>query len=321
MVLQPLTLFEVSRDWATWATGKNSASIFGRTWTRKPAGSEFGTQGNRYQTYGCGQLSFGEATSHRTVKFAVTRRRGKVATGLNREGISSESIMKGRKPKQESRAMEFRRELLAWKQIPEASRPSLRSLACDLGTSHQLLSFYLKNLYKWESKECWRQAREVRARANAEGRSLTQWGEQQVYAYNRAGVRATFGPMLLDAIKRLRKESERGPLCRQDIKALKIFARRFPEAQELLQKCLRDGIKKRKRFVEIVKETPRQEGETYTLWVRRIWNECGKYDTKCPTVITVELLQKYSQDGVKNQKNNLPAIPSRPAKSFGCDSA
>ena len=91
------------------------------------------------QTYGCGQLSFGEATSHRTVKFAVTRRRGKVATGLNREGISSESIMKGRKPKQESRAMEFRRELLAWKQIPEASRPSLRSLACDLGTSHQLL--------------------------------------------------------------------------------------------------------------------------------------------------------------------------------------
>jgi hypothetical protein len=198
---------------------------------------------------------------------------------------------------------------MTWKQTPESSRPSLRALASELGTSHQLLSFYLKNLYKWQSKEYWRQAREIRARANAEGRPLTQWEEQQVYAYNRAGIRATFGPMLLDVIKRMRKESERGPLCRQDIKALKIFARKFPEAQELLQKCLRDGIKKRKRFAEIVKETPRQECETDTLWVRRIWDECEKYDTKCPTVITVELLETYSQDGGKNQKNNLPVIP------------
>lgn len=121
-------------------------------------------------------------------------------------------------------------------------------------------------------------------------------------------------------IKRMREESERGPLSRHDVKALKILAPQFPEAQELLQKCLRDGLKERKRFAEIVKETPRQEGETYTLWVRRIWDRCDKYDTKCPTVITVELLQKYSQDGVKNQKNNLPVIPSGAAKSFGCDS-
>jgi predicted secreted protein len=229
--------------------------------------------------------------------------------------------MRGRKLKQESRSSEFRQRLIARKQTPAAFRPSLRALARELGTSHQLLSFYLKNLYKWQSKEYWRQAREVHARANAEGRPLTQWEEQQVYAYNRAGIRATVGPVLLDVIKRMRKESERGPLCRQDIEALKIFARQFPEAQELLQKCLRNGIKKRKRFAEIVKETPRQEGETDILWVRRIWDQCAKYDTKCPKVITEELLQKCSHGSVKNQKNNLPAILSGAAKSFGCDSA
>jgi hypothetical protein len=90
--------------------------------------------------------------------------------------------------------MEFRRTVLAWKQTMESSRPSLRALARELGTSHQLLSFYLKILHKWQSKESWRQAKEIRARANAEGRPLTQSEEQQVYAYNRAGIRATAGP-------------------------------------------------------------------------------------------------------------------------------
>jgi hypothetical protein len=225
--------------------------------------------------------------------------------------------MRGRKSKAESRATEIRAGLAEWKQLPEFSRPSLRALAGELGTSHQLLSFYLKNLHKWQGKEYWRQAKEIRARANAEGRALTQQEEQQVYAYNRAGIRATAGFMLLDVITRMRKESERGPLCRQDIKALRIFAPQFPEAQELLQKCLRDGRKKRKRFAEIVRETPRQEGETFTLWVRRIWEQCEKYDTTCPTVITDELLQRYSQGSTKNRENNLPVIPSGAAKSFG----
>ena len=199
---------------------------------------------------------------------------------------------------------------------PEFSRPSLRALACELGTSHQLLGFYLKNLHKWQSKEYWRRAKEIRAQANAEDRALTQQEEQQVYAYNRAAIRAIAAPMLRRDIKRIKEESERRPLCRQEIKALKVLARQFPEAQEVLQKCSRKAVMKRKRFAEIVMETPRQEGETPIAWVRRIWDECAKYDTKCPKVLTEELLEKYSQAGAKNQQNNLPASYAGAAKSF-----
>ena len=225
--------------------------------------------------------------------------------------------MRGRKPKQESRSAEFRQRLIAWKQTPESLRPSLRALARDLGTSHQLLTFYLKRLEKWQAKEYFRQATEIRARAHAQGRPMTQWEEQQAHAFTRAGIRAMLLPALLDTLERLKQEAKRGPLHPAQIKMAKLFARNgYPGAQELLQKCLRVGVKKRKRFAEIVKETPRQEGETYIAWVRRIWDQCSKYDTKCPTVITEELLQKCSRGSVKNQKNNLPAISHGAAKSF-----
>jgi hypothetical protein len=49
--------------------------------------------------------------------------------------------------------------------------------------------------------------------------------------------------MLLDDIKRMKRESERRPLVWQEIKALNIFARRFPEAQELLQNCSQNSVK------------------------------------------------------------------------------
>jgi hypothetical protein len=222
----------------------------------------------------------------------------------------------GRKPSHESRATEFRHRLIAWKQTPESSRPSLRELARELGTSHQLLSFYLKHLEKWQGEEYLRQAREIRARANAEGRPLTQWEEQQARAYDRAGIRAMTASMVHEDIERIKQESKRGPMSWYDIKALKIFARAFPEAQELLHKCLQNGIKKRKRFAVIVRETPRQEGETDIAWVRRIWNQCAKYDTKCPAVITTEFLEKCSQGSAKSLKNNLPPIPYDSAKSF-----
>ena len=154
--------------------------------------------------------------------------------------------MRGRRSKQESRETELRKRLIAWKRAPDSSRPSLRALARELGTSHQLLSFYLKRLDQWQAKEYWRQAREIRARAIAEDRSLNQWEEQQVHAYTRAGVRATVGPMLLDVIKRLREESERRPLVWQEIKSLKILAPGFPEAQDLLQKCSQSSVRTRK---------------------------------------------------------------------------
>jgi hypothetical protein len=216
-----------------------------------------------------------------------------------------------------SRAIEFRRKLTDWKQTPESSRPPLRALARELGTSHQLLAFYLNGLEKWQGEEYFRQAREIRARAIAEDRPLTQWEDQQARAYDRAALHFTTGYMLRYSIKRMKKDSERGPLCWHDIQSLKMLAPKFPEAQELLEKCLQNGIKKRKRFAEIVRETPRQEGEAYIGWVHRIREECAKYDTtKRPTVITEELLERYSQGGVKKRKNNLPPIASDAAKSF-----
>jgi hypothetical protein len=158
----------------------------------------------------------------------------------------------GRKPAHESRATEFRHSLTAWKRTPESSRPSLRALARELGTSHQLLTFYLKRLDRWQANEYWRQAREIRARAISEDRSLNLWEEQQVHAYIRAGVRATVGPMLLDVIKRLKEESERRPLVWQEIKSLKILAPGFSEARDLLQKCSKSSVKARKNNLPAV---------------------------------------------------------------------
>lgn len=79
----------------------------------------------------------------------------------------------GRKPAGESRAAEIRARLMAWKQTPEQGRISLRALAAELGTSHQLLSFYLQGWDKWQMKECLRKAQEAPDRAKTENQSLT----------------------------------------------------------------------------------------------------------------------------------------------------
>jgi hypothetical protein len=151
--------------------------------------------------------------------------------------------MRGRRPKQESRATEFRRALIAWKQSPESSRPSLRALAYALRTSHQLLAFYLNGLDEWQGREYLWQASNIRSIANAERRHLSQWEENQIHSLTRAGVSAIAGAMLRNSIKRMRKESEHRALCWQEIKSLTMLARRFPEAQELLQKCSHNGVK------------------------------------------------------------------------------
>jgi hypothetical protein len=123
---------------------------------------------------------------------------------------------------------------MAWKQTPESSRPSLRALARELGTSHQLLTFYLKGLGKWQGEEYLRQAREIRTRAISENRVLTAWEEQQAHSCDRAGFLTMVHSMLLDDITRMKEESESRQMCWQEIKALKLYARHFPEAQELL---------------------------------------------------------------------------------------
>ena len=225
--------------------------------------------------------------------------------------------MRGRKPKQESRSVEFRQRLIAWKQTSGSLRPSLRTLACQLGTSHQLLAHYLKGIEKWQAKEYFRKATEIRTRAHAQGRTMTQWEEQQAHDLTRAGIRAMMLPAMLDTLRQLKEDAERGPLHPAQIKMARMFARyRYPGAQEVLQKCLQVGPKEKKRFADIVKETPRQGGEASVAWVRRIWDQCSKYDTKCPRVITDELLEKCSRGKRENHENNLPPISEGAAKSF-----
>jgi len=91
--------------------------------------------------------------------------------------------------------MELRQKLLAWKQIPESVQPSLRELARDLGTSHQLLEHYLGGLEKWQHKERHRIARaemdEIRARTKAENRPMTPWEEQRFRALEGTATRSS----------------------------------------------------------------------------------------------------------------------------------
>ena len=159
----------------------------------------------------------------------------------------NERSLGGRKPERESRATEFRRTLIDWKRTPESSRLPLRALARELGTSHQLLTFYLKSFEKWQIKEHWRQAHEIRTRAIAEGRALTECEEHKAHAHTRAAVRAIVGPALRRQIEHMKEESERGPLCSRQIKLLKILSREFPEARELLENCSQDSGKDQKR--------------------------------------------------------------------------
>lgn len=84
------------------------------------------------------------------------------------ENRLSWTSMRGRKPKQESREAELRPRLVEWKRTPEHLRPSLRALARELGTSHQLLIHYLSTL------EQWRREKDLeRFRANAKAKNLT----------------------------------------------------------------------------------------------------------------------------------------------------
>jgi len=107
-------------------------------------------------------------------------------------------------------------------------RPSLRALAREIGTSHQLLKHYLDGLEEWQYEERHRreekQAEEIRARAKAENRPMTM----------RECVAAILTPALLDMIESIRRDAKRGPLKSHQIEELKLFAKQFPEAQQVL---------------------------------------------------------------------------------------
>lgn len=150
--------------------------------------------------------------------------------------------MRGRKPKRESRAAEIRQRLVIWKQMPESMRPSLRALARELCVSHELLRYYLDGLQRWVQEERYREAKrkieEIRARANAENRPMTQWEEEQADRWHRTELRSMIAGGLFKQIEKIRKDASRlGYLDQWQVKTLKMFVPHgFPGAQDLLQR-------------------------------------------------------------------------------------
>jgi hypothetical protein len=157
--------------------------------------------------------------------------------------------VRGRKPTQESRSAEFRQRLIAWKQSPESSRPSLRALARELTTSHQLLGHYLAGLEKWHYRESCRKATQesdqILAGAYLDDRPLTEWEKQRVHHCTMASLRAQAASDFLNKIEQIKRDAKRGPLHPEQIKMLQLFARAgFPEALKLLQQCSPSGTKR-----------------------------------------------------------------------------
>jgi hypothetical protein len=218
--------------------------------------------------------------------------------------------------------MEIREKLVGWKQAPASSRPSLRALAREQGTSHELLRHYLAGLEKWKYKEVSRKAESaaerIRTHAKSENRNLTAWEQGQVRAADLRSIRALAASALIDSFEEIKRAATRGPLHWANFKMLQIFAKQgFPEgARELLEKCAKDGPRKRKSFATVVRDTPRHAGESYGTWVRRIWDECQVYGTDCPTVVTEEILERCSRRKPESRKDNLPSIEADDAKSF-----
>lgn len=80
----------------------------------------------------------------------------------------SQRPKRGHKPIGESQASAIRTRLVCWRRMPETSRIWLRALASELGTSHQLLTLYLKGLDNWQKADYQRQAKAIRDHARAE---------------------------------------------------------------------------------------------------------------------------------------------------------
>lgn len=146
---------------------------------------------------------------------------------------------RGRKPASESRATEIRARLLLWKQVQEPHRISLRALARELSTSHQLLGHYLTRWEKWKAKEYRRQAQEIRIRAAAEMRPrvVTEM-LGQAKALEAAAFQSMLGSALDDTLRKLKRKARSGRLSCGEMKMLRLFASRgYQDAQEILDRC------------------------------------------------------------------------------------
>ncbi|MGB6718110.1 MAG: hypothetical protein WBE47_14270 [Candidatus Acidiferrales bacterium] len=145
---------------------------------------------------------------------------------------------RGRKPASESRAVEIRAKLLTWKQTPESQRVSLRALALELGTSHQLLGSYLRGLDKWQSREYRRRSRAIRDLAAQENRAMTCSEKSQATALDRAATWYLLNFAQTSACRSYEAEfrgKDLADLTTQELRFLKFLAQqRVPFAQKLL---------------------------------------------------------------------------------------
>lgn len=157
----------------------------------------------------------------------------------HRQGIQVDRAhgKSGRKTASESRAAAIRARLIAWKALPEQQRISLRALAVEFGTSHQLLGSYLRSLNKWQAKDYKCRAEEIRNLARAENRRLTPWEESRAEALDRAAFQCMIECALTHALRRYEKELREGKGRAGNLKLVRMLAQRgFPGAQKVLQK-------------------------------------------------------------------------------------
>jgi hypothetical protein len=146
-------------------------------------------------------------------------------------------VKPGRKPADQSRADEICARLATWQQQPAEQRPSLRALATELGTSHQMLSFHLKGLDRWQQQEYHRKAREIRDR----GLGMTYADEQQMIAYERAALNCMLNRTLDGTLERVAQEAKAQGWTRKHVEFVKLAARKgHPSAQKLLQSLKSD---------------------------------------------------------------------------------
>ncbi len=142
---------------------------------------------------------------------------------------------RGRKPAGASRATEIRERLLAWRQTPEPQRISLRALAIEVGTSHQLLSFHLRRLHKWQMKGYEKKAQEIHARAVTEHRPMSREEQDQCIAYSRASLVAVADSVACGMLRELGRQIKTRALLRTHVRIAKLLARRgHRKAQEIL---------------------------------------------------------------------------------------
>jgi hypothetical protein len=168
--------------------------------------------------------------------------------GIENGGVAaagpSATARAGRKRAGESRAAEIRARLAAWRRTPEMQRGSLRALACEMGCSHQLLGFYLRNWDRWQGRECMRESNEIQARANAENRELTAAEWAQIIDYRRASLRCSLRAGMDDKLRKIETEAWAASfvLPKGTIWVVREVARMgVSRAQAILQRCADRG--------------------------------------------------------------------------------